>query len=436
MPNRACVFTSKLPQMARVWHPSLPRSSPATGRHSTGSCHCSRRQGRCCGTWCHPVPRFTAAPGHFLQWTGPENWSSRLQSTLKLLARTKLGTSSIASQNNPQTRNPAGITTTTRHPSARAAARGSPRDESARAGLFPRPRAGPSRHTERPRLRRRRAPGSCGRAGKLCWECRECRAEPAADPAMSGSSNVAAMKKVVQQLRLEASVTRVKVSAEPRRDGADAPPFHRPGAAPAAPGPGRGPRFPPAPPRGPGWAAATGHLLLLRRSSPAEASSDRQRSRVRSAATPARGLAARSPPPLGAAPRPKRSPGRWTRPALPVRALGARSALPSGSAGSPPGRGAQRAGPARHGQDGDVAARHTECIELVPRLARQRNRADSRYRVSAEDATFWNFDRCIVWVQSYSKEKQDKEFFTDQLLTRHSMPKTPYKGAQNPIISS
>ncbi|NP_001289064.1 guanine nucleotide-binding protein G(I)/G(S)/G(O) subunit gamma-5 [Excalfactoria chinensis] len=29
---------------------------------------------------------------------------------------------------------------------------------------------------------------------------------------MSGSSNVAAMKKVVQQLRLEASVTRVKVS--------------------------------------------------------------------------------------------------------------------------------------------------------------------------------------------------------------------------------
>ncbi|CAI5776836.1 guanine nucleotide-binding protein G(I)/G(S)/G(O) subunit gamma-5 [Podarcis lilfordi] len=29
---------------------------------------------------------------------------------------------------------------------------------------------------------------------------------------MSGSSNVAAMKKVVQQLRLEASVSRVKVS--------------------------------------------------------------------------------------------------------------------------------------------------------------------------------------------------------------------------------
>lgn len=46
-------------------------------------------------------------------------------------------------------------------------------------------------------------------------------AVPAAAPTMSGSSNVAAMKKVVQQLRLEASVTRVKVSsgAGTRRDG-------------------------------------------------------------------------------------------------------------------------------------------------------------------------------------------------------------------------
>lgn len=35
---------------------------------------------------------------------------------------------------------------------------------------------------------------------------------PAVAATMSGSSNVAAMKKVVQQLRLEASVTRVKVS--------------------------------------------------------------------------------------------------------------------------------------------------------------------------------------------------------------------------------
>lgn len=45
---------------------------------------------------------------------------------------------------------------------------------------------------------------------------------------MSGSSNVAAMKKVVQQLRLEASVTRVKVSSGA---GATAPPLPL-GAAP------------------------------------------------------------------------------------------------------------------------------------------------------------------------------------------------------------
>lgn len=56
-------------------------------------------------------------------------------------------------------------------------------------------------------MRRRPRAESLGRAGKLGLGV-----PPAVAATMSGSSNVAAMKKVVQQLRLEASVTRVKVS--------------------------------------------------------------------------------------------------------------------------------------------------------------------------------------------------------------------------------
>lgn len=184
---------------------------------------------------------------------------------------------------------------------------------------------------------------------------------------MSGSSNVAAMKKVVQQLRLEASVTRVKVSAEPRRDRTGRTRRHftpRGRARRAGAGPG-----PPAPTCPSPRTRLGGGARAFRGFSrgpvgvPPPRSPDRQRGR--STATPARGSAARSLPPLGpgAAPRPKRSPGRWTRPALPVRALGAGSALPSGSAEGPP----QQAGLAPARQDGDVAARHTKCIELVPR---------------------------------------------------------------------
>lgn len=86
-------------------------------------------------------------------------------------------------------------------------------------GLFLCPQAAPrAGHTERPRPPRPgragaavrgvvAAPGSCAGSAVSAE-----RVQPAASPAMSGSSNVAAMKKVVQQLRLEASVTRVKVS--------------------------------------------------------------------------------------------------------------------------------------------------------------------------------------------------------------------------------
>uniref|UniRef100_U3HYG4 Guanine nucleotide-binding protein subunit gamma n=1 Tax=Anas platyrhynchos platyrhynchos TaxID=8840 RepID=U3HYG4_ANAPP len=56
-------------------------------------------------------------------------------------------------------------------------------------------------------------PGCAGAAGQEFGTRRKVGAGCAAAAAtMSGSSNVAAMKKVVQQLRLEASVTRVKVS--------------------------------------------------------------------------------------------------------------------------------------------------------------------------------------------------------------------------------
>lgn len=47
---------------------------------------------------------------------------------------------------------------------------------------------------------------------------------------MSGSSSVAAMKKVVQQLRLEASVSRVKVGKAAGHPAG--PPVPRPGPAP------------------------------------------------------------------------------------------------------------------------------------------------------------------------------------------------------------
>ncbi|KAM8951422.1 guanine nucleotide-binding protein G(I)/G(S)/G(O) subunit gamma-5 [Lycaon pictus] len=62
-----------------------------------------------------------------------------------------------------------------------------------------------------PRRRRRAAPAS-GPSDPLRDGSTRGRACPAPASAMSGSSSVAAMKKVVQQLRLEAGLNRVKVS--------------------------------------------------------------------------------------------------------------------------------------------------------------------------------------------------------------------------------
>lgn len=150
---------------------------------------------------------------------------------------------------------------------------------------------------------------------------------------MSGSSNVAAMKKVVQQLRLEASVTRVKVSAEPRRDGTGRTRRHFTAPGPRPPRWGRAgaagsdlpcPALPrPADPLGGGARASPGTLSgFPGRGEPGAAAQPRP-------PRPCPRLGRSPPPPFGprAAPRPKRSPGRWTRPALPVRAPAARSAL-------------------------------------------------------------------------------------------------------------
>lgn len=87
-------------------------------------------------------------------------------------------------------------------------------------------------------------PGCAGAAGQEFGTRRKVGAGCAAAAAtMSGSSNVAAMKKVVQQLRLEASVTRVKVrrgAAPPLPPGDRAPPRSEGAAGPAAQSPGQG----------------------------------------------------------------------------------------------------------------------------------------------------------------------------------------------------
>lgn len=213
---------------------------------------------------------------------------------------------------------------------------------------------------------------------------------PAADPAMSGSSNVAAMKKVVQQLRLEASVTRVKVSAEPGPDGTGRPRRHftAPGPRPPRWGRAGAPTCPalPCPPTRLGGGA---------RASPGAPSGSVGRGEPGKAAQPCPprrhpgpGLG-RSLAPLGPGrSRPRRSPGARARPALPDRARGEERS-PSGSGDRPPPPGPQQAVPAPARQDGDVAARHTDCSELVragagPRLARRRSWATGRYSVSAK----------------------------------------------------
>lgn len=168
---------------------------------------------------------------------------------------------------------PQGLSADTRTPQRRRPSRtgragGGPR-RGAAGTWHPAPRRAPSRHPApcgRPPLllaphpAAAGGPGCAGAAGQEFGTRRKVGAGCAAAAAtMSGSSNVAAMKKVVQQLRLEASVTRVKVrrgAAPPLPPRDRAPPRLRGGgrAGGAVLGAGRGPG-PPAPLR-PSWEAA------------------------------------------------------------------------------------------------------------------------------------------------------------------------------------
>lgn len=165
-------------------------------------------------------------------------------------------------------------------------------------------------------------------------------------------------------------MTRVKVSAEPRRDGTGRTRRHFTAPGPRPPRWGRagaaGSDLPcPAPPRGPagrwrpGFSRDSIGVPRPRRA--------RSGSTAASPPAPARGSAARPRRPSGPGPLPgpsaPRGDGRGPRcPFVPPQ----RGAPCSGSGRGRPSRGAQQAGLAPARQDGDVAAGSTECIELVP----------------------------------------------------------------------